>query len=182
MEGGSGAIANVDIGWPEIEERGFNDGKRCRRTWLGTRLMVDGVTSPAPRRFLVSFDIDGTLEVGQPPGPIALELVRHVQRRGHLIGSCSDRTLGEQRAMWNSKGIEFDFVSHKHQLEALRSEFDCTNFVHIGDTITDLEFAAAANFEFWYATDLSLTNPEDVILGEESPANEHHDPSPLSSR
>src|SRR5580700_9550883 len=114
--------------------------------------------------FLVSFDIDGTLEVGDPRGPITLELVRYVQQCGHRIGSCSDRTLGEQRAMWNSNEIEVDFVSHKHRLDALRTEFDCERFVHIGDTITDLQYAAAAGFEFWYAADLPLDNPEVVIL------------------
>ena len=146
------------------------------------QIMVEGVTPTAARYFLVSFDIDGTLEVGHPPGPIALETVRNVQQRGHLIGSCSDRTLGEQRAMWSSNGIEADFVSHKQQLEALRIEFDCTRFVHIGDTITDLQFAGAAGFEFWYAIDLSLADPEDMILGKEGAASGQHDQSPLSSR
>jgi hypothetical protein len=126
---------------------------------------VEDVTLNAARCLLVSFDIDGTLEVGHPPGPITLEFVRHVQRCGHRVGSCSDRTLGEQRAMWSSSGIEVDFVSHKHRLQALRSEFDCSNFIHIGDTTTDLLFAREAGFHFWYAADLSLTNPEDVILG-----------------
>jgi len=82
--------------------------------------------------------------------------------------------------MWSSNGIEVDFVSHKHRLEALRNGFDCSNFIHIGDTITDLQFAGAAGFEFWWAADLSLANPEDVILGKKGPATGHHDPSPLS--
>src|SRR5580658_2958266 len=142
--------------------------------------MAEDVILSAARCLLVSFDIDGTLEVGHPPGPITLELVRQVQRRGHRIGSCSDRTLGEQRAMWSSNGIEADFVSHKNRLEALRSEFDCSNFVHIGDTITDLLFAGEAGFEFWYATDFSSANPAAVILGKKGPQIEHRDPSPLS--
>jgi hypothetical protein len=127
--------------------------------------MVEDADGMSGGRFLVSFDIDGTLEVGDPRGPISLELVRYVQRCGHRIGSCSDRTLGEQRAMWSSNEIEVDFVSHKHRLEELRLEFDCAKFVHIGDTITDLQYATAAGFEFWYAADLPVANPEVVILG-----------------
>jgi len=133
--------------------------------------MVEDLTLTAARCSLVSFDIDGTLEVGEPPGPITLELVRQVQRLGHRVGSCSDRTLAEQRAMWSSNGIEADFVSHKHRLEALRDEFDCSSFIHIGDTITDQQFAGAAGFEFWYAVDFPLTNSEDAILGKKRPGD-----------
>ena len=42
---------------------------------------------------LVSFDIDGTLEVGNPPGIVPGALVRRAQRLGYLVGSCSDRTI-----------------------------------------------------------------------------------------
>jgi phosphoglycolate phosphatase-like HAD superfamily hydrolase len=66
--------------------------------------------------------------------------------------------------MWQRHEIEPDFVSHKHRLEALRS-FACSRFIHIGDTLTDLQFAAAAGFLFWYAADLPLSDPEAAILG-----------------
>lgn len=126
--------------------------------------MGEHEATPGVARYLVSFDIDGTLEVGDPPGPITLEVVRSFQRAGHLIGSSSDRTLGEQRSMWNRNEIEPDFVGHKHRLETLRS-FACSRFIHIGDTLTDLQFAAAAGFHFWYAADLPLLHPETAILG-----------------
>ena len=49
---------------------------------------------------LISFDIDGTLEVGDPPGILTMEMVRTVQKKeGFLIGSCSDRTMSGQRAI-----------------------------------------------------------------------------------
>jgi len=126
--------------------------------------MAEDGAAPGVARYLVSFDIDGTLEVGDPPGPISLDVVRSVQRSGHLIGSSSDRTLGEQRSMWQRNEIEPDFVGHKHRLETLRS-FACARFIHIGDTLTDLQFAAAAGFHFWYADDLPLSDPEGAILG-----------------
>ena len=40
---------------------------------------------------LVSFDIDGTLEVGDPPGPIELALVRRAKALGYIVGSASAR-------------------------------------------------------------------------------------------
>lgn len=123
----------------------------------------------APGVLLVSFDIDGTLEVGDPPGPITLEMVRYVQQCGHWIGSCSDRTLEEQRKMWRHNEIEADFVRHKHRIKTLRDDFDCGTFIHIGDTIVDSQFALEAGFTFWYAADLPLTNPEVTIMSILSP-------------
>ena len=49
---------------------------------------------------LVSFDIDGTLEVGDPPGPITMAMVRRAQAHGCIIGSASDRPLPVQQAIW----------------------------------------------------------------------------------
>jgi len=48
---------------------------------------------------LVSFDIDGTLECGEPPGVVTVELVRTAKRRGWLVGSCSDRPIAYQDAL-----------------------------------------------------------------------------------
>ena len=103
---------------------------------------------------LVSFDIDGTLETGDPPGPVSLEHVSEAKRRGHVIGSASDRTLAEQRKMWEKAGIVVDFVSHKHHLTETKSSFVCTRLVHIGDTLVDEHYARLAGFEFWHVDSL----------------------------
>ena len=73
---------------------------------------------------LISFDIDGTLEVGDPPGVLTLEMVRLVKEKGFLIGSCSDRTLSGQRALWKLHNIPMDFVAAKPMLRSclIRSE------------------------------------------------------------
>jgi hypothetical protein len=105
-------------------------------------------TRPRPLA-LVSFDIDGTLECGQPPGPVPIALVRGAQQLGYFVGSASDRTHLEQREMWQRQGIEVDFISHKHHLAEVRMRFPCTRFVHIGDTAVDQHYAVAAGFEFW---------------------------------
>ena len=97
---------------------------------------------------LVSFDIDGTLDLGDPPGPIGGHFVLHARERGCLIGSASDRTLSEQRNVWAALGLEPDFVSRKHQLEEVRLSFASDRLFHIGDTHVDEHFARLAGFAF----------------------------------
>ncbi len=113
--------------------------------------------SPSSRgdRTLISFDIDGTLEVGEPPGPVRLDFVRWVQERGCVIGSSSDRTLGFQSGLWSRAGISTDFVSGKHQLADVRTRFDCDLFIHIGDTQVDEHFAGLAGFTYVPVEDLA---------------------------
>lgn len=97
---------------------------------------------------LWSFDIDGTLAMGDPQGPLPADFVRHVRAQGCIIGSASDRTLREQGDMWRLAGIEPDFVSAKHQLHRLRERFACRRYVHVGDTLIDAQCAERAAFEF----------------------------------
>jgi predicted mannosyl-3-phosphoglycerate phosphatase (HAD superfamily) len=103
---------------------------------------------------LVSFDIDGTLESGDPPGPVAMALVRRAKTLGYLVGSCSDRTLREQAQMWAQHAIVADFVSLKHELNALRGRIGEARFIHIGDSTVDEHYARLAGFEFWNVHEL----------------------------
>jgi hypothetical protein len=104
---------------------------------------------------LISFDIDGTLETGDPPGPIDIAFVRKVKEQGCLIGSCSDRTVTEQLAMWALAGIQVDFAVVKHQLQQVRSAYPCGRYIHIGDTQTDADYAGKAEFDFFFVLDLA---------------------------
>jgi len=97
---------------------------------------------------LVSFDIDGTLEVGDPPGPVTLAAVRRARELGYVIGSASDRTRLDQENLWGAHGIDVDFVGGKHHLHEVRARFDCVRYVHIGDTLVDELYAVRAGFEF----------------------------------
>jgi hypothetical protein len=101
---------------------------------------------------LVSFDIDGTLEDGDPPGPVAMSMPRQGLELGYVVGSASDRTLREQARMWADRGIEPDFVSHKHTLDSIVARFPAVRRVHIGDTQVDAYYAGLAGFEFVLAT------------------------------
>ncbi|MBM2826855.1 MAG: hypothetical protein HW403_919 [Dehalococcoidia bacterium] len=98
--------------------------------------------------FLISFDIDGTLEVGDPPGGITLEMVRRAQSFGFLIGSCSDRAPSAQQALWDRANIKPDFVSAKHLLGDVKQRLEAERYVHIGDRELDRQFAERAGFEF----------------------------------
>ena len=103
----------------------------------------------APMPHLISFDIDGTLETGNAPGPITLEMVRRAAEQGHIIGSCSDRPVQDQKNMWAAAGIEVSFTVLKHRLEPLKAEYDeAEAYFHIGDTDMDKHFATIAGFGF----------------------------------
>ena len=73
---------------------------------------------------LISFDIDGTLEVGDPPGVLTMEMVRRTQQKGFLIGSCSDRPISGQRAIWEQHNIPVDFAVSKHMFPDVKSKFE----------------------------------------------------------
>ena len=98
---------------------------------------------------LISFDIDGTLEVGDPPGPLTMEMVKIVRDKGFLIGSCSDRPPSSQRSMWEEHEITVDFAVAKHLLSEVKSGFDADAYYHIGDREDlDRQNALRNGFEF----------------------------------
>jgi hypothetical protein len=111
---------------------------------------------------LISFDIDGTLEVGDPPGLISVEMVRQVKRIGCLIGSCSDRPISYQQRMWSRLQIAADFTVLKHRLADVKTRFPAEGYYHIGDTDVDHSFASKAGFRFFRAdaTVLQAWGPE----------------------
>ena len=99
---------------------------------------------------LVSFDIDGTLEVGEPAGPIGLDRMRQALSLGYIVGSASDRVKSDQRALFAAHEIELDFIGHKHTLDDVRERFSkATRFIHIGDTDVDRHYAKLHGFEFY---------------------------------
>jgi hypothetical protein len=110
---------------------------------------------------LVSFDIDGTLIAGDPPGPILFEHVAAAKSRGYIVGSSSDRTLSEQRQIWASGGVEVDFMCNKHRMIETTAHFNVTRRLHIGDTNSDEYYAKLAGFEFLYVTEI----PEPTTKG-----------------
>ncbi len=97
---------------------------------------------------LISFDIDGTLEKGDPPGPITMEMVRRAKELGYIIGSCSDRTISSQQRIWRDSDILVEFTVLKHQLDSVKAEFKAEEYYHIGDTTLDRMYAERSEFEY----------------------------------
>lgn len=103
---------------------------------------------------LVSFDIDGTMAFGEPPGPVPVSFVQAAIDAGHVVGSASDRTRSAQARLWSAHGTAVRFTEHKHQLALLRERFPAVvRWIHIGDTDVDERSASAAAFEFWHVDD-----------------------------
>jgi hypothetical protein len=80
-----------------------------------------------------------------------MDMVRAAQQHGFLIGSCSDRSLSGQRAIWEAHGIVVDFVAQKHRLDNVMATLEAERYFHIGDRDLDEQFARQAGFEFWWA-------------------------------
>lgn len=97
---------------------------------------------------LISFDIDGTLESGDPPGFISIDVVRTAQQMGFIVGSCSDRPIRTQERMWEEFGVSVDFIILKQNLEGLKAQFEADIYFHVGDTEIDRFFAHRAGFQF----------------------------------
>ncbi len=107
---------------------------------------------------LLSFDIDGTLEVGDPPGGVTMEMVRKAHELGYVIGSCSDHPLSSQKAIWQRSQIPVAFTAAKHQLDSVRANIVADAYYHIGDRDTDKQVAEKAGFGFWWV-DEALSEP-----------------------
>lgn len=99
---------------------------------------------------LISFDIDGTLETGDPPGSITMARVREALELGYIVGSCSDRPVSHQQRMWMQHGITVSFTVLKHQLDRVRAEFRAEAYVHIGDTNMDRHYAERNGFAYFF--------------------------------
>jgi hypothetical protein len=99
---------------------------------------------------LISFDIDGTLETGDPPGCITMARVREALQLGYIVGSCSDRPVSNQQRMWEAHGIAVAFTVLKHHLDRVKAEFSAEEYVHIGDTNMDKHYAERNGFAYFY--------------------------------
>ncbi len=111
---------------------------------------------------LLSLDIDGALEVGDPPGWIPVEWIHKAKALGYIVGSASDRTMTDQRGLWERLDIELDFVGHKHKLDEIRARFpEATRWIHIGDGDADHIYAVKHGFEFYWVHEV----PEEGAAG-----------------
>ena len=108
---------------------------------------IGGMNVPPGMR-LISFDIDGTLEVGDPPGEIPIAAILRAHELGFVVGSCSDRTISTQQQMWEKHSVPMQFTVLKQQLPLVKERFQAEYYVHIGDTDVDAWMAKNAGFDF----------------------------------
>ena len=98
---------------------------------------------------LFSLDIDGTLDIGDPPGPLTIEMVKRAIEKGCIVGSCSDRPLSTQRKLFATHGITVEFAVSKHMLEDVKKNFTADAYYHVGDREDlDKRYAILAGFDF----------------------------------
>jgi len=116
---------------------------------------VTDAPEPARPRVVVSFDIDGTMEFGEPPGPVPASVARELFDRGYIVGVASDWPRSSQRPLWNRHGLEPQFVGGKHHLHEVRAEFEADHYIHVGDTDVDERYARLAGFAFIHVDDLT---------------------------
>lgn len=115
---------------------------------------------------LISFDIDGTLEVGDPPGTVPVASVLRAHELGFIVGSCSDRPLSVQRMLWERHSLPMQFTVLKQHLRSVREQFDeVEHYLHIGDTDVDRLMAEAAGFDFVHSVDEDVNAFLRSILG-----------------
>ena len=123
-------------------------GRLCENLPLEDRILT-----------LISFDIDGTMIFGQPPGVITVDVVRQAKSMGCIVGSASDRPVSNQAQLWEEHEMEVDFVSLKHRLDEIKERFGATHHIHFGDTEMDRYFAKQAGFDFHHVDEL----PDDIL-------------------
>src|SRR5262249_56877809 len=85
--------------------------------------------------------------VGDPPGVLTMAMVKRVQQQGFLIGSCSDRPISAQRAIWAQHNITIDFAVGKMMLPDVKAKFMADVYYHICDPEDlDRKYPLAAGF------------------------------------
>jgi hypothetical protein len=103
------------------------------------------------KTILISLDIDGTLEIGDPPGDLTMDQVRIAKGKGYIIGTCSDRPISTQRNIFKEHNIEIEFSVSKHMLPDIKKQFEADVYCHIGDRDDlDRQYAIKADYDFMW--------------------------------
>lgn len=104
-------------------------------------------------RVLVSFDVDGTLEISD--GPIPISTLEKLKRVGWIVGIAGNYSKFQQLC----PQFQLDFYGTKEILSKLKSQFNPDLAIHVGDTEDDRARARAAGFCFIHANDFMLNDP-----------------------
>lgn len=103
---------------------------------------------------LVAFDVDGTLECGNPQGPIKLDILKRMKNEGMVIGIISPSLFRVKKEL--GKLLDFYKAGPKEEvMREIRMSYS-GRVLYIGDSIHDELAAAKALWEFCYAKDFKL--------------------------
>ena len=99
---------------------------------------------------IISFDIDGTMEFGNPSGLVTVEMVKAEIVKGNAIISCSGHIVANQIKMFKEHGIELQMACLKGGLREAKRNWNVNveRYIHIGDDEIDKEAAEFARFEY----------------------------------
>ena len=75
-------------------------------------------------------------------------MVKRALSHGCIIGSCSDKPVPVQQAIWARYDIPVSFTLPKAGLYALKAQFAADAYFHIGDTEIDQQYAREGGIEF----------------------------------
>ena len=106
---------------------------------------------PSDKKRVVSFDIDGTMEFGEPPGKVTVQRALWEKKNGNIIGSASDRPVSNQEELWKKWEVEVDFIVLKHNIQNVKDKYDADEYWHIGDSEVDRFYSERAGFTFFWA-------------------------------
>ena len=123
--------------------------------------------------WLITFDIDGTMEFGDPNGILTREHVEYFRSKGAIVGSASDRPESSQTLMWNGYGLEPDFVILKHHMPTLKERYpDLSTYWHVGDRPLDQQTARQSGFTFFWPDQFPSPEMGDDFFIHVKPAEE----------
>jgi phosphoglycolate phosphatase-like HAD superfamily hydrolase len=100
---------------------------------------------------LMSFDLDGTLDFGDPPGPISAHQLKKLKEKGVIIGGASGKESRFQVKRWRESGVKPHFVIVKVDIwkfKKLKTLINASEYIHIGDAPDDEVVAKKAGFNF----------------------------------
>lgn len=104
-----------------------------------------------------AFDVDGTCETGNPPGPIPLNNLLVLKNRGHVVGIIS----GSLARVKNVLGDQLDFYlagSKAGEMVRVAQHYVGEAKIYVGDSPTDMVAAKIAKWGFVYAKDFRVEN------------------------
>lgn len=112
--------------------------------------------------WVITFDIDGTMEFGEPNGILTRQHVLGFRSQGAIVGSASDRPESTQLMLWRKYGIELDFVVLKHRMAEIKEQYpDAEAYWHVGDRPLDQMTARQAGFTFFWPD--QFPTPEEYL-------------------